>query len=328
MPSSSPSPVSEKTVTVLEVRPWLRLGVESWHLPAQDRTQLLVTAREMLARVAVLSGAAPGPDGARRPDIDDGRLAAAIIGAALREDASTRDALGAAGRVLFEPARSGTCTQRAADAMVATITRHGMEVVGAGDGGAFVRRADDWFELCPDGALTGAADAEWRAWEADHPQPRRDERDRAALDLLAAPDRWRNPRVGAFDVLRPDVATVEDDWDELVLASAGARLDTSLLGRLEGWLGGLRAWESQHAVALGRGGAPVHEDVMVVRVRRLPPPEGGARRTGELGAGAARRTGDSSTGADRHPLHEAHEKEPRAATPPGERMSARGPCPR
>ena len=94
-----------KTVTVLDVQPWLRLGVEAWELRGPGRDAILVTAHETLARVAVLAGATTGPGGTSPMGTDEGRYASAIVRAALEDDTTARAALEAAGRFLHDPDR-------------------------------------------------------------------------------------------------------------------------------------------------------------------------------------------------------------------------------
>jgi len=288
---------SAKTVTVVAVPPWLALGVEAWDLPATRRDDVLVSVQPAFVRLAVLGGsgggttgaaggAAGGPDGTPSPmGTDEPRYATGLVRAALREDTGAGAALEAANRLLFDASRTGHRAQASTAAVVATITRHGIEVLVAGGGAAYAHRDGDWFALAPGDPLTDEANTEWRGWAAEHPEATRADRAAARLRILDDPDRWRNPAIGAFERLRPDVATIEGDWDELVLATDGARLDPSLLGRLESWITGLRAWESQHEVALGRAGAEVHADVTVLRARRLPLPDEAAEARAEIGAG-------------------------------------------
>jgi len=219
---------------------------------------------------------------------DEPRYATGVLRAALREDTSAAAAAEAANALLFDASRVGNRAQASTAAVVATITRHGTEVLVAGHGAAFTLRAGDWFALAPGDPRTDEADAAWRGWAAEHPEATQADRAAARLRILDDPDAWRNPAVGAFERLRPVVATIDNDWDELVLATDGARLDPSLLGRLESWIAGLRAWESQHEVALGRGGADVHADVTVIRARRLPLPDEGAEAKAEIGDGRER----------------------------------------
>ncbi|MEI7743039.1 MAG: hypothetical protein WCK58_04720 [Chloroflexota bacterium] len=265
--------------------PWLRLGVEVWDLPAGRREDHLVAGHETLARIAVLTGVPGASDARSAMGTDEPRFATAVARAALRDDASAGTALDAANRALFDPSRTGHRTQASVTAIVATVTRHGTEILAAGAAGAYALRDGDWFALVPGTPLTSDGEALLRGWSMEHPEATADERAEAVVRLVDDPALWRNPAAGSFARLSPDVVTIDNDWEELVLASEGARLDPSLLGRLEGWIAGLRAWEAQHAVALGRGGAPVHDDVTVIRVRRLPASADGEQAPGELGDG-------------------------------------------
>jgi hypothetical protein len=259
-----------KSVTILEIGSWLRLGVETWESPNAGQDDVLVSGRETYARLAAIDGVTP-IEGARSPlGTDQARYAAAVVRAALADEGSAADALSAAGRFLHDERLPSSRSQAAAAVVAATISRHGLEVAVAGDCAAYLRREDDWFEIGAIEPLTPEANSRWRDWVSQHPDATRTEHHAAEIELTGSPDDWQNPALGAFPTARPQIASLDNDWDELVLTTDGSRLDVSLLGRLESWLTGLRDWEEAHASELGRGGAKVHDDVTVIRARRLP----------------------------------------------------------
>jgi hypothetical protein len=276
-----------KSVTILELGSWLRLGVETWESPIAGQDDVLVSGRETYARLAAIDGVTP-VEGALSPlDTDQARYAAAIVRAALADEGTAGDALAAAGRFLHDARLPNSRSQAAAAVVAATISRHGMEIAVAGDCAAYLRRADTWFEIGAIDALTPEANSRWRDWVSQHPDATRAEHHAAEIDLVGSPDDWQNPAVGAFPAAKPQIAFLDNDWDELVLTTDGSRLDVSLLGRLESWLTGLRDWEEAHASELGRGGAKVHDDVTVIRARPLALADDATKAPAQLHRGGA-----------------------------------------
>jgi len=79
------------------------------------------------------------------------------------------------------------------------------------------------------------------------------------------PAAWLTAALGRFPDIKTEAAAMES-FEELVLASDGARLDPERLSDLGAWLDDLRAWEREHLRP--RAGAKMHDDLTVIRARR------------------------------------------------------------
>ena len=263
------------SLVALDIPPALRFAVERWRLPAAQFGQDddLVAAVGSDARFAVIDGLAPGRRDASPFGGDAGRYAAAIVRLALGGPDGVATALTSAAAHLHDPAIRFDRDQAAASAIVASVNRHRTEIVVAGAGTAFIRRDGFWTQAGSGRMLDAAAESAFQ--EALNAADIADADARTAFERSnPIPfDGWHTTPAGRFPTMRTEQVELDNDWDELVLATAGARLDTSLLDDLGGWLAGLRAWEAGNAGRLGRHGAPVHDDVTVLRIRRRPPQE-------------------------------------------------------
>jgi hypothetical protein len=137
-------------------------------------------------------------------------------------------------------------------------------------------------------ALTPDSATEWDAWQVAHRTAGRGLRHRAEERYLGRAEAWTATAIGRFS--RPATQHfAARDIPELVLASDGARLSADVLDDLPAWLGQLREWE-RHREELAVAGGKVHDDVTVLRLRRLPvamAPTDGALPRSPRGAEAA-----------------------------------------
>ena len=105
--------------------------------------------------------------------------------------------------------------------------------------------------------------ARYQEWRADNPAATKSELDEAEETLLGTPDAWATSPVGRFLRLSTESADF-DDFDELILATDGARLTKERAAEVEKWLSGLRAWEKENSDT--RAARKVHDDFTVIRV--------------------------------------------------------------
>ena len=242
--------------------------VDVWEEPAPSASHAgqdtwLVAPRGDGLRLVAIDGCSlsrPGPGG-----IDGGTWAAAVVRAALLAGDDGREALRRANRVLHDPTATSARDLPQACAVVGDIDADGLGVVRAGDCEAWQRSAGDWEPLFGREIRTGASQARFRKWETMHPQATADERYDAEVTVWASPESWHTTAVGRF----ADVKLEERQLgrcNEVVLATDGARLTADRLHDVDRWLQELRRWERN--MRPPAAGAKVHDDVVVVRVRR------------------------------------------------------------
>jgi hypothetical protein len=110
----------------------------------------------------------------------------------------------------------------------------------------------------------------WDAWCATHATANARDRAEAQDRALGAPEAWRTAAIGRFAEPLLECKEIEG-FDELVLASGGARLDVARLDELDEWLDGLRRWE-RTAPRGAKVSDDVHDDATVLRWRRPDAP--------------------------------------------------------
>src|SRR4051812_2608836 len=245
-------------MVALSLPPALRFAVERWELRAGSPREAddLVGLAGTQARFAVIDGTPPSRSASSPLGTNGGAYAAALVRLALAEPEPALDAIRRANEALHDPARSGR-DQHSAAVVVASVDRHQTEIVAAGDGLAFVRRGGFWSQVGDGRMLTTSAEQAWREALADRRSDDADARIALERTLHAEAADWLMTPVGRFAELGYQRTTFENDWEELVLASAGARLDASLLDDVRGWLAGLRRWEQANAGRLAGQPMPV-----------------------------------------------------------------------
>jgi hypothetical protein len=260
------------SLLALNIPPALRFAVERWQLPVapSGHDDDLVMAVGSDARFAVIDGLAPGRPDASPLGGDAGRYAAAIVRLALGDPGAVTTALTRATAHLHDPAIRFDRDQAAASAIVASVNRHRTEIVVAGAGAAFLRRDGFWTQVGSGRMLDAAAESAFREALSAADVVDADARSAFERSNPIPFDGWHTTPAGRFPTMKTEQVELDNDWDELVLATTGSRLDTSLLDDLADWLAGLRAWESSSAGRLGRHGAAVHDDATVLRIRRRP----------------------------------------------------------
>jgi hypothetical protein len=222
-------------------------------------------------RLAVIDGATPPPGAPMFCGLDAATWAAQVTRAALLADDDIAACLWRANRTLHDPAslRAGARPQAAAVAADVRTRWDGdafAHVARASDCVAFARHGRRWTALFPLPRLTTEAAQVWSAWCATHADATTVKRAEAEDRALGSPAAWRTAAIGRFADPLLECTQVEG-FDELVLASDGARLGVEQLDDLEAWLDALRSWERGHDVDGKR-----HDDVTVVRWRRGEPP--------------------------------------------------------
>jgi len=222
-------------------------------------------------RLAALDGITPTSATPSTLGLDGAAWAARVAAAALEVPVPAPDALGAANAYLrsLGPAdlllRDRPHTMAAVTDLVASDAGPSASISVAGDCQVFVADHGTWGEQCGGPLLTAAVRAAWRRWHEAH-------RDAHPVDgvagayeeLLADPAAWRTTPIGLFS--QPRLASAElapGAFDEVVVASDGARLTTASVANLADWLSDLRRHEAiEHA-----GAYKPHDDVVVVHAR-------------------------------------------------------------
>jgi hypothetical protein len=239
----------------------------SGHAAASQDAWLALTRAPML-RLAAIDGATPPPAAPTFCGLDAATWAAQVTRASLLADDDVAACLWRANRMLHDPTllRAGARPQAAV--VVADIRSRwdgdaSAQVVRASDCVAFARYGNRWSSLFPQPRLTAEAAQMWDAWCDTHrgasPRQRADAEDRA----LDAPAAWRTAAIGRFAEPLLECTEIEG-FDELVLASDGARLELDYLDELDEWLDGLRRWEREKQADGKR-----HDDATVLRWRRV-----------------------------------------------------------
>jgi hypothetical protein len=222
-------------------------------------------------RLAVLDGATPPPGAAMFCGLDAATWAAQVTRAVLLADDDIAACLWRANRVLHDPGSLRVGARPQAAVVAADVRRRWdgdafAHVARASDCVAFARHGRRWSTLFPLPRLTTEAAQVWSAWCATHPAATAARRAEAEDRALGSPAAWRTAAIGRFADPLLECTQVEG-FDELVLASDGARLGVEHLDDLEGWLDALRAWERVNDDIDGKR----HDDVTVVRWRRDEP---------------------------------------------------------
>ena len=128
---------------------------------------------------------------------------------------------------------------------------------------AWLRLGVSWRSLF--GSQWPAAVAEEHArWLAEHANASAAEVSAQEERRFGHPDAWVSVPPGRFPKTKLEALRFDEPWDELVLASDGARLNDERVNDLEGWLGTLRTWE--RAARTSYAAEKRHDDVTVLRV--------------------------------------------------------------
>jgi serine/threonine protein phosphatase PrpC len=248
--------------------------VESWEQPSgdaasQDATLVWPHPSGRFLRVAVLDGVTPTAGCRTVVGVAGAMYAAAVARLALQHPERPLDqCVHAANLHLHDRGVARSRDQAQTCVTAADVFADGRaEVVRAGDCECWARADDDWVPLGCGTALTQRAAAAWEAWQRDHRTVGRAVRHEAEERLLGDPQAWTSTALGRF--ARPVLRRFTmEGASELVLASDGARLSEPMLDDLPSWVGGLRRWERERA-HLGVAAGKVHDDVAVLRLRRL-----------------------------------------------------------
>jgi hypothetical protein len=238
----------------------------SGHAPATQDAWLAL-GREGGLRLAAIDGATPPPGAPAFCGLDAATWAAQVTRASLLANDDVAVCLWRANRSLFDPGQASAGARPQAAVAVADIRVRWdgdphAEVVRASDCVAFARFGSRWKALFPNDRLTAEAAQVWDAWCATHRGASARERAEAEDRALGAPDAWRTAAIGRLAEPRLEWVEVEG-FDELVLASDGARVDLARLDALDEWLDGLRRWERTQPYI-----DKMHDDATVVRWRR------------------------------------------------------------
>lgn len=250
----------ESEVAGYRITLWEEAGRSDY--PSQDAA--LIAARPSALRLAAIDGSTPPADARGRAGLDAAAWAANVVRAVLAASPADADqALAAANSYLHQP-QLRSQAQSMATVACADITARGVEIVRAGNSEAWLKEADGWRPLFGT-QFQAEADAAYRQWLVANPQA-----DAAAVSaleeqLFGDPAAWISIPVGRFPVTCFERASLGDDWQQLVLATDGARLDAERLADLDGWLDGLRDWE--RVQRRGYATEKRHDDVTVLRVR-------------------------------------------------------------
>jgi hypothetical protein len=221
-------------------------------------------------RLAVLDGITPTAVTPRVVGLDGAAWAARVARSALETTEPAPNALAAANiELLTRPGTSQRLHRDRPHTMAAVVditSDDAQRVTIAGDCQAFVAHNCEWRELAGGPLFLDAARSEWAHWrdQAGDIDPV-DDIAEAYERILADPARWRSTAIGLFaDPHFETIAVAADDWDEVVVASDGARLRPDVIADLGGWLDGLRQHErTEHAADY-----KPHDDVVVIHLRR------------------------------------------------------------
>lgn len=244
-------------------------SVDLWEDPAtsghvsQDAS--LVTHRNGILRVAAIDGCSLSRPLRHARGVDGGIWAAAMVRTALLVADTPVEALRLANMLLHDPSASTPRDLPQACVIVADLVGTCPRILRAGDCEAWVAQGGIWKRLFDREIRTAASASEFRSWTEAHPGATADERYDAEVALWALPSAWHTAAIGRF----PDVMLQACDvtgFDELVLATDGARLDGERLAALDAWLCSLRMWERNNLRS--SAGGKIHDDLVVLRARR------------------------------------------------------------
>jgi hypothetical protein len=243
--------------------------------PTQDAA--LVTANNGAVRLAAIDGCSLSRPLPGSGNIDGGVWAAAAIRAALVAEPDVAAALARANACLHDPGARSARELPQGCVVVADVRAGGAEIVRAGDCEAWLRRGATWERLFAKEIRTPAALARFRLWADEHPDATTDKRYDAEVRLWATPGAWLTAALGRFPRIMTETVAIAR-FDELVLASDGARLAPERLSDLDAWLADLRTWEREHLRP--SAGAKMHDDLVVLRARWRPTSAGGGPGSG------------------------------------------------
>lgn len=211
-------------------------------------------------RAAAIDGVAPWDPDARVMGLDEATYAAQLVRAALIADAPATECLAEANSALHRSGVTPSRAQRTAGAVVLDLSPDATgQVTKAGECVAFVRVGGAARPLVPERAVSPRLQPALD--ELRSRRPVLDERDAwhayltqeaALLDERAA---WDTTSIGRFPEARMRVAEIGGAWDELVLASDGAGIDSSSAARA-------------HLVAIELSHGRVPDDMTMIRIRR------------------------------------------------------------
>jgi hypothetical protein len=206
----------------------------------------------------VLDGVTPAPDTPEIAGMDGAAAAVGMLRAALRGDDGALRAAESVARFLRRPGIDAR-SQPQACAVICDLSPGRPSIVRLGDCEAWVRVLDAWRPVLTGSCLTEAVDARLSEWQRAHPTATLEEVIRADAVLSADPASFVTAPVGRLAELRPEWGTL-GEFDELVLASDGARLDPERLRDIDGWLTTMRRAPPDLT-------AKPFDDVTVARVR-------------------------------------------------------------
>ncbi|MCU1430462.1 MAG: hypothetical protein JWL83_4462 [Actinomycetia bacterium] len=234
----------------------------------------LTLGRDAGLRLAAIDGASV-PTSPAFCGLDAATWAAQVTRASLLAEDDLAVCLWRANRNLFDPSfgRAGARAQAAvavADIRARWDGDAHAKVVRASDCTVFARFGRRWVDVFPAPCVTAEAAQVWDAWCATHATANARDRAEAQDRALGAPEAWRTAAIGRFAEPLLECKEIEG-FDELVLASGGARLDVARLDELDEWLDGLRRWE-RTAPRGAKVSDDVHDDATVLRWRRPDAP--------------------------------------------------------
>lgn len=215
-------------------------------------------------RVAVIDGSTAPWDARGRAGVDAAAWAAGVVRCALASDQEMVEALERANAELHQPALRSQA-QSMATVLCVEPAGDGLLLVRGGNCEAWISSGGRWQSLFggqwPDDVVdayktTIAANADASAREISELEER----------IFGTADAWVSAPPGRFPQTKLEQASWAGEWDELVLATDGARLDHDRVAALDDWLGEIRAWERD--ARKGYAAEKRHDDITVVRLRR------------------------------------------------------------
>jgi hypothetical protein len=209
-------------------------------------------------RVAVLDGVTPALDTPEIAGMDGAAAAAGMLRAALRGEDDVLRAAESVGGFLRRPGVDAR-SQPQTCAVICDLSVGRPSIVRFGDCEAWARVRDSWRPVLSGSCLTEEAAGRFSDWQRAHPTAKLEEVIRADAALSADPTSFVTAPVGRLAELRPEWGAL-GEFDELALASDGARLDPERLRDIHGWLTTMRAAPSEVT-------AKRFDDVTVARVR-------------------------------------------------------------
>lgn len=231
-----------------------------------SRASWLVSPRPQVLRLAVIDGSTSLTGAMERAGVEPAAWAAAIVRATLLSAQSLESALEAANDYLHQPLLRSQAQSMAAVLAVEVADEGSLSFVLGGNCEAWLHRAGRWTSLFGP-QEEGTVRIHHRLWLQEHFDASAAEISEQEGLHFGEPRRWYSAPPGRFPETKLGRLTIEDGrWDELVLASEGARLSEGRVSHLSDWLAELRDWErdAQKAYAAERR----HRDVAVIRVNR------------------------------------------------------------